>query len=78
MGLTSQYQTQQKKVTDENEKMILNFNRTKSLNKAIPNNLLIDFYGFFLLFLSGDGFDGQILYAFWKIFGNFGGIFQCL
>ena len=49
MGLTAHYKTKQEKITQENEKLVLNFSRTKSLSKTIPNNLLIDFYVFFLL-----------------------------
>src|SRR5438132_9578495 len=42
MGLSSQHETRQKKITQNNEKLVLNFNRTKSLSRTIPNNLLIE------------------------------------
>ena len=37
MGLTSQYQKQQKQATQDNENLALRYNHTKSLNKTIPN-----------------------------------------
>ncbi|CAG8456587.1 27236_t:CDS:2 [Gigaspora margarita] len=70
-GLTSQYRLKQKKITQANENLLLNFNHTKSLNKTIPNNLLMESFPFLLLALSGGSFEGVILLAFWEIFGNF-------
>ena len=64
MGLTSHYKAKQEKITQENEKLVLKFGRTKSLSKTIPNNLLINFYIFLLLWLSGDNFNGVVLFAF--------------
>ena len=78
MGLTADYKTKQEKITQENEKLALGFSRTKSLSKTVPNNLLIDFYVFLLLWLSGSSFNGVVLFTFWEIFVNFRGIFQCL
>ncbi|CAJ0761149.1 16108_t:CDS:10 [Entrophospora sp. SA101] len=67
-GLTSQYSAKQKKVTQANEKLLLNFNHTKSLNRTIPNNWLMESFPFLLLALSGGSFEGVILMAFWEIF----------
>ncbi|WNE41130.1 MAG: Vitamin B12 import ATP-binding protein BtuD [Mycoplasmataceae bacterium] len=78
MGLSSQYQEKQKNITDKNEQLALNYNRTKTLNETIPNNLLGTSFPFFLLTLSGQDFNGEVMGIFWRIFGNFGGIFQCL
>src|SRR5690348_2257636 len=56
MGFSSQYETQQKKVTQNNKKLILNFNRTKSLSRTIPISLLIEIFPFLLLLISGNNF----------------------
>lgn len=77
MGLSSQYQQKQKSITRENEYLALDYNRTKSLNKTIPNNLLNRFFPFILLALSRD-FKGTIMIIFWRIFENFSSIFKCL
>ncbi|CAG8689871.1 913_t:CDS:2, partial [Ambispora gerdemannii] len=53
-GLTSQYSAKQKKVTQANEKLLLTFNHTKSLNRTIPNNWLMESFPFLLLALSGE------------------------
>jgi hypothetical protein len=49
MGLGPQYETQQKKITQSNEKLVLGFNRSKSLSKVIPISLLAEIFPFFLL-----------------------------
>ncbi|KLL02018.1 MAG: ABC transporter [Mycoplasmataceae bacterium RC_NB112A] len=78
MGLNSRYQEQQKKVTQANEKMALGHSHPKSLSKVIPRELLMEFFPFFLLGLSGEKWNGVILRAFWNTFSNFGSIFKCL
>lgn len=78
MGLTSQYKERQEKITNANENLCLNFSRTKSLSKTIPNDLLMEFFPFLLLGLSGNNFNGMVLVVFWWIFNNFSSIFQCL
>jgi ABC-type multidrug transport system fused ATPase/permease subunit len=77
MGLSSEYQQKQKNITQENEQLVLNYNRTKSLNKTIPNNFLNRFFPFILLALSRD-FKGTVMIIFWRIFEDFSGIFKCL
>jgi len=77
MGLSSQYRLHQKKISGENEKLIIKFSRTKSLSKSIPNELLMEAFPFLLFFLS-DKFIGTVLTAFWHVFGSFGAIFRCL
>jgi hypothetical protein len=63
MGLSSEYQQKQKNITQENEQLVLNYNRTKSLNKTIPNNFLNRFPPFILLALSRD-FKGTVMIIF--------------
>ena len=78
MGLSSQYQVQQKKITQANQNLCLKYNRTKSLNKAIPSTFLMHAFPFILISLGGDEFQGKILHASWRIFDNFGDIFVCM
>lgn len=52
MGLSSQYQEQQKKTTQVNENLVLNYSRTKSLSRVIPRELLMEVFPFLLLSLS--------------------------
>jgi len=78
MGFNSQYETQQKKVTQNNEKLILNFNRTKSLSRTIPISLLIEIFPFLLLFISGNNFIGATLLIFWLVSDKLAEIFRCL
>jgi len=78
MGLSAQYHVQQKKMTEANQNLCLKYNRTKSLNKAIPSTLLMHAFPFILISLSGDEFHGKILHASWRIFDNFGDIFVCM
>jgi ABC-type bacteriocin/lantibiotic exporter with double-glycine peptidase domain len=78
MGLTSEYRVQQRKIKQDNERLYLKFGRTKSLSKTIPNNLLIEFFPFLLLGLSGNSFNGKILIVFWWIFSELSSIFRCL
>jgi hypothetical protein len=40
MGLTSQYQDKQRKISQKNENLLLSFGPTKSLNKTIPGEWL--------------------------------------
>ncbi|MCE8163826.1 MAG: ABC transporter ATP-binding protein/permease [Candidatus Moeniiplasma glomeromycotorum] len=77
MGLNSQYQERQKKTTQVNENLVLNYSRTKSLSRVIPRELLMEVFPFLLLSLSQE-WNGKILRAFWSIYGNFGSIFKCL
>src|SRR4051794_18462348 len=78
MGLDSQYEIQQKKITHRNEKLVLGFNRTKSLSKTIPINLLAEVFPFLLLFLSGDNFIGATVIVFWFVLDKLTEIFRCL
>ena len=63
MGLSSQYRLNQKKISKRNERLASKFALTKSLNKTIPSNLLMDSFPFILLFLIND-FKGTVLIAF--------------
>ena len=53
MGLTPQYRDKQRKVTRKNEKLLLSFNRTKSLNKTIPIHWLAEMFPYLLLLIVG-------------------------
>jgi hypothetical protein len=64
MGLSSHYRQQQKHISAANKKLCVRYNHTKSLNKIIPGNLLLELFPFILLFLSGDSFRGVILASF--------------
>ncbi|MDR1670146.1 MAG: ABC transporter ATP-binding protein/permease [Spiroplasmataceae bacterium] len=77
MGLSSQYREKQKDITQKNENLALNYNRTKTLNKAIPSNLLRYSFPFLLLSLSR-GFNGELMIIIWNIFDDFGEILKCL
>ena len=61
MGLTSEYRARQQKINKANERLGLNFSRTKSLSKTLPNNLLVDFFPFLLLGLNRSNFNGAVL-----------------
>jgi len=78
MGLSSQYEIQQKKITQNNEKLVLNFSRVKSLSRTIPISLLIEIFPFLLLFLSGNNFIGATLLIFWLVSDKLAEIFRCL
>lgn len=78
MGLSSQYQSRQKKISADNRRLAFKYGHIKSLNKSLPSQFLMESFPFLLIFLSGDKFNGVILMAFWQIFENFGEIFHCL
>src|SRR5207244_8948604 len=52
MELVNQYRNKQHHITKSNEKLLLFFNHTRSLNKTIPSDLLVGIFSFALLFLS--------------------------
>ena len=54
MGLTSRYRTKQREVSRKNENLLLFFNRTKLLNKTIPNYWLAESFPYLLLLLGGE------------------------
>ncbi|RHZ36437.1 ABC transporter, ATP-binding protein [endosymbiont GvMRE of Glomus versiforme] len=78
MGLTPQYRDKQIKVSHTNEKLVLSFNRTKSLNKTIPVHWLAEMFPYLLLFIVGTFSEaGQNILPMWWIFENFQEIFKC-
>ncbi|KLL02633.1 MAG: ABC transporter, ATP-binding protein [Mycoplasmataceae bacterium CE_OT135] len=78
MGLTSQYRTKQRKISQKNKNLLFSFNYTKSLNKTIPGSWLIEMFPYLLLLVVGT-FSGtsQNLLPMWWIFKNFKDIFKC-
>ncbi len=78
MGLNSQYETQQKKISHSNEKLVLGFNRSKSLSKVIPIGLLAEIFPYFLLWFSGNNFIGASVIVFWFVLEKLIEIFRCL
>ncbi|RHZ36974.1 ABC transporter, ATP-binding protein [endosymbiont GvMRE of Glomus versiforme] len=78
MGLTPQYRDKQRKASQKNEKLLLSFNRTKSLNKTIPIYWLAEMFPYLLLFIVGKfSKTKRNLLSMWWIFENFQEIFKC-
>jgi hypothetical protein len=64
MGLTTHYRKKQRETSLVNEKVILKDSHFRSLNKAIPSNLLMDIFPFLLLSLNRGRWDGIVLVNF--------------